>query len=205
MKTAYLGDQRWYETPEGLLPGVTTVLAWGDRHNTALAEWRKRVGEEEAERISRESREAGTAMHEAIECRLLGRPEPEKTARVAGLMESIGPFIDRIEPLHLEIPLYSRRIGLAGRCDCIGRIGGRLTVIDFKNSTKPKKVDWIRNYFLQVAAYAGMYTDLFEPVDRGAIAIAVVGHPVQVFEFEVGRYMKPLGDLVFEFYASIAE
>jgi genome maintenance exonuclease 1 len=89
----------------------------------------------------------------------------------------IRPTIDRIDNIHyIESPLWSERIGLAGRTDVIGEFDGKLSIIDFKTSLKLKKEEWIDNYFEQVTAYSLMYKErVGTPINQVVIIISVDG------------------------------
>jgi ATP-dependent exoDNAse (exonuclease V) beta subunit len=93
------------------------------------------------------------------------------------------PLLNRIDNIHAqEIALYSDHLRLAGRVDCIAEFDGKLSIIDFKTSKKPKKKEWIENYFAQAAAYAIMYEERTGiPINRSVIMIAVEGDDPQIF------------------------
>ena len=125
--------------------------------------WRKKVGEEEANRITKESTFRGTKYHDVVEYYI-------KNGTIDGLdmlpstkflFLSSKKNLDRIDNIHaLEKSLYSDYLGLAGRVDCIAEFDGELAVIDFKTSTKIKPEKWIENYFVQETAYACMYFEM---------------------------------------------
>jgi len=90
---------------------------------------------------------------------------------------------DHLDNVHMqEVPLYSDYLKVAGRVDCVAEWDGRLSIIDFKTSTKPKKREWIQGYFMQASAYAVMYEELtMKPVSRLVIVVAVEHDDPQVF------------------------
>ena len=123
--------KRWYVTPyQQCYPSMTTVLdATTDK--SALKAWRERVGEAEAERVSAASREVGTEMHANLERFLLGDPMVITSERSRLLMRCMLPVMARIDEIrHIEAPLYSDTLRLAGRTDLIAEFDGGLSVID---------------------------------------------------------------------------
>ena len=144
---------RVYKTPSGFAyPSVTTVT--GLHSAKGIAEWRKRVGNEEANRVSAKASGRGTRIHSLCESYLRGEPcEPNITD--AEMFGSMREWLSDIDNIHaLEDPLYSDHLQVAGTVDCIAEFQGKLAVIDFKTSSKPKDRDDIHNYFMQTAAYA---------------------------------------------------
>jgi genome maintenance exonuclease 1 len=156
-----ISGQRFYVTPSGKkLPSITTVLGYSTKH--VIEEWRKRVGEQEADKISTRASMRGTKFHNMLEKYL--RNEVPKNVfedvmpdmRMA--FNDIRSTIDKIDNIrHIEQSLYSETLGVAGRSDVIAEYDGVLSIIDFKTSRKEKKEDWIQNYFEQGAGYAYMY------------------------------------------------
>lgn len=172
---------RVYKTPNGkAYPSITTVL--GIRNKGALQEWRARVGEAEAARVARHASTRGTALHLAVE-RYIDNEEryfaEGEMPHVKDMFNSIKPVLDnRIDNIRLqEAPLYSDHLGLAGRVDLIAEFDGRLSIIDFKTSSRIKTVDEIDSYFIQMAAYAIMTEERTGvPVSQGVIVMAVENH-----------------------------
>jgi ATP-dependent exoDNAse (exonuclease V) beta subunit len=172
---------RFYTTPSGkAYPSITTVL--GIRNKGALQEWRARVGEVEAARVSRHASTRGTALHTAVE-RYIDNEEhyfaEGEMPHVKDMFNSIKPILDsRIDNVRLqEAPLYSEHLGLAGRVDLIAEFDGRLSIIDFKTSSRVKNEDEIDSYFIQMAAYAIMCEERTDtPVSQGVIVMAVENH-----------------------------
>ena len=104
------------------------------------------------------------------------------------------PLLDRIDNIHgQEVALYSDHLRLAGRVDCIAEYNGKLSIIDFKTAAKPKRKEWIDNYFAQAAAYAIMYEERTDiPIDQSVIMIAVEGDEPQVFIEKRDNYVELL-------------
>jgi genome maintenance exonuclease 1 len=142
-------DRRYYNTPDGnKYPSITTVLGQ-TADKTKLFEWKKRVGEKEANRVSKQATTHGTRFHKECERYLLNEKFDKSI-----LFRAIRPTLDRISTVKcLEQAVYSDRLGVAGTVDCIAEMDGEISVIDFKTSKKPKNEEWIQDYFIQAAFY----------------------------------------------------
>lgn len=153
---------RRYVTPSGIkYPSITTVLGHFTKH--AIQEWRNRVGEEEANKVSARAAGRGTSLHTICE-RYIDNEEDyfEKAMpHVRGMFNSIKPILDeRIGVVYMqEVPLYSDHLRLAGRVDLIAEFDGIPSIIDFKTASRQKTVEDITDYFQQEAAYAVMYEE----------------------------------------------
>lgn len=188
--------ERFYITPSGKrLPSVTTVLSHFKKK--AMIEWRNRVGHEEADRISKRASMRGTKFHNMMESYLrnedgyLDGVMPDMRQAFNDMKETLD-LIDNIR--YIESPLYSEKLGIAGRTDVIAEFAGVPSIIDFKTSTKEKKEQWIDNYFEQGTAYALMYEELVnEPIDQIVILISVdfMERP-QVFIRDKNQYIQNL-------------
>ena len=164
---------RLYKTPSGrAYPSVTTVT--GLHSAKGIAEWRKRVGEAEANRISGKASARGTRIHQYCEDYLRGNLF-EADMFDLEMFNSIKFLLDDIDNIHaLETPLYSDHLEIAGTVDCIAEFQGKLSIIDFKTASKPKDRDDIHNYFMQCAAYSVAFEELTKiPVTRLVILMAV--------------------------------
>ncbi len=173
---------RVYQTVTGLkYPSVTSVLSMMDK--TAFYEWRKRVGEEEANRISARATRRGTAIHSLCEDYLYGK-NPEPTMFDSQVFNSIKPHLDKIDNIHaLESKLYSDHLQVAGTVDCIAEYDGKLSVIDFKTSRRIKKKEDISGYFIQTAAYAVAFEELTGiPVSRLVIIMGIDDEEPLIFK-----------------------
>ena len=146
-------EGRLYKTPSGrAYPSVTTVT--GLHSAKGIAEWRRRVGEEEANRVSARASARGTRIHSLCENYLLGHEVTPDIFDV-DVFGQIKYWLEDINNIHcLETPLYSDFLQVAGTVDCIAEFQGKLSVIDFKTSSKVKDRDDIHAYFMQTAAYA---------------------------------------------------
>lgn len=179
LPTEEVDGKRYYVTPNGKkLPSVTTVL--GHFKKQSIIEWRNRIGHAEAQKISTRASIRGTKFHSLLEkyisndhSLLLEDVMPD----MRQAFNDIRPTIDRIDNIHyIESPLWSERLGLAGRTDVIAEFDGMLSIIDFKTSLKEKKEEWIDNYFEQGTAYSLMYKERIGiPINQIVIIISVDG------------------------------
>lgn len=191
---------RKYRTPEGIdYPSITTVLSILSRDS--IAAWRKRVGEEEANRISYRASTRGTAVHEIIE-KYINNDEDYRDGYTPDIIQSfldLKPILDqRIGRVFAqEAPLYSNHLGVAGRVDCVAEFDGKLSIIDFKTSRKPKQTKWITNYFMQESAYAIMWEERTEmPIVQLVTIISVDNHEPQVFIEHRDNWVRPLRETI---------
>lgn len=188
-----LNGSRFYKTPEGLFPSVTTVVGW--EKQKFFSEWRSK-NPEESKRVTAR----GTKFHSLLEKYI--KNETIDFDNLHSMQKSlftlIKPEIDKLDNIvALEQPLYSKVIGLAGRADCIGEYDGKLSVIDFKASTKEKRESDIDNYFAQATAYALMFQERTGTViDNFAIIIACEDGLRQVFQGKPLHYVKHLSKLI---------
>jgi ATP-dependent exoDNAse (exonuclease V) beta subunit len=173
---------RVYKTPSGKsYPSVTTVT--GLLNKQAINEWRKRVGEAEANRISGTASKRGTRVHSLCES-YLNNEHVVPDLFDAETFKTIKPLLNNIQDIHcLETPLYSDHLEIAGTVDCIAKYNGRVSVIDFKTSKRKKTRDSIQNYFMQCSAYAVAFEERTNiPVDRLIILMTVDDEDAIVFE-----------------------
>lgn len=185
---------RKYFTPEGnAYPSITTVLSILGKE--AIMAWRARVGEEEANRISRQAGTRGTAVHKLCEDYIDNLEDYKKKHMPANLMtfNSIKPLLD--ESLNnvwfQEAFLYSDKLKCAGQVDCIAEWDGVLSVIDFKTSRRVKKEEDILNYFIQICFYAAAFLERTGvAIKQGVIVMAVDDSEPQVFKFNTYDYLQ---------------
>ena len=178
---------RRYKVPNGeMYESVTTALGNQPGKKEGLMEWRRRVGNDEANRISRKAAGRGTAVHSIIEDYLNNKEDPCKDMMpdAVVMFKQLQPILDKsISKVYMqEAPLWSDKYRLAGRVDCIADIKGKLSVVDFKTSMKIKKREWVKDYFLQTAAYSHMIKEMYgDTVDQTVIFIAVEDKDPQIF------------------------
>lgn len=191
---------RRYRTPEGVdLPSITTVLSILSRDS--IMKWRRRVGAEEANRISHRASTRGTAVHAIIE-KYINNEENFKdgyTPDIIGSFLDLKPILDgRIGRVYAqEAPLYSNHLGVAGRVDCVADFDGKLSIIDFKTSMKPKRKDWITNYFMQESAYSIMWEERTgRPITQLVTIISVDNHEPQIFIEHRDNWVRPLRETI---------
>ena len=183
--------KRYYVTPDGnSYPSITSVLS--QQENLGLEAWKAKVGEKEAKRISQESAHIGTSVHQLAEFYLSNyiiklENEDKKIVDTFNRLRFLLGNINNI--VGLEIPLFSDLLRVAGTCDCIAEYNGRLSVIDFKTSRRPKKEEWIDNYYMQTFAYKLMFEEM-TGVEINQIVILVAC----VDSFDVQVFRKPAKD-----------
>lgn len=189
---------RYYKTPTGTLyPSVTTVT--GIMNLEAIKQWRTRVGDAEANRISTQATRRGTRVHKLCEDYLNNDVINPSDYTVVDLdnFRSFREIIDQhIDNIHLqEQRLYSDHLALAGTVDCVAEYAGRLSIIDFKTARKAKNRDFITNYFCQATAYAIMYEERTGiPVPNIVIMISVDDDFPQIFTSKRDYHVKELID-----------
>ena len=184
MKTENVNGKRIYVTPDGdKYPSITTIL--GELNKAAIQKWRKRVGETEANKISGKASRRGTSVHSVCESYIKNEDGyfDGQTPNIIELFKTIEPFLERVDNIHgVELALYSKHFGVAGRTDLIAEFDGVLSVIDYKTSNKIKKKEWCESYFAQCAFYAVAYEELTKiPVSQVVIVIAVDEEQPQLF------------------------
>jgi genome maintenance exonuclease 1 len=174
-----VNGQRLYATPDGAkLPSVTTIL---DRtkpaeKRVALENWRRRVGSEKAQQITTEAANRGTRMHSYLEHYVINGSHkdpgtnPFSWASHAMAEKVIQEGLNKVtEFWGTEVPLYFPQI-YAGTTDCVGLHEGQPAILDFKQTNRPKRTEWIEDYFLQLAAYAEAHNEVHGTrIQRGVI------------------------------------
>ena len=155
---------RYYKVPDAdefvNLVSITSITSFWNREK--FAKWRKKIGEDKANEITRKATSRGTDTHTLIEHYLLNEETLPEVQPISDFLYKIAkPTLNNIDNIHaLEGSLYSKQLGVAGTVDCIAEYDGELAVIDFKTAAAPKPRDWIDGYFVQAAAYACMYYEL---------------------------------------------
>ena len=183
LNTVTENGKRCYVTPTGeKYPSVTTVLS--NYKKDGIIKWRKRVGEKAANKISTKASRRGTKVHKLCEDYLNNESAFQGyTPDNVDMFKTIQPTLNEIEVVYAqERTLFSHHLKTAGRVDCVGKFRGKTHIIDFKTSNKPKKWEWIDNYFMQGSAYSVMWEEMTGvPVPYIAIIIAVADDTPQVF------------------------
>lgn len=194
------GDTRLYETPTGeRYPSVTTVLGkMSDK--TALNEWRARVGEAEANKVSARAATRGTNIHTMCEKYILGEEVDTSMPSNMDVFRQIKMVLDEKVDLirATECTLFSHYLKIAGTCDLIANYNGRLSIIDYKTSTKRKRKDWIEGYFLQASLYSYMLWEMTGILVKDIVIIIGVDDEIdsQVFVERPSNYIEKAVDQV---------
>jgi len=196
---------RYYEVPsdDGLskLVSITSIISHVNRG--IFIEWRKKVGTEEADKITKAATSRGTDMHTLVEHYLKNDQVLPKVQPLSDILFKLAkPKLDLINNIHaLETSLYSQKLGVAGTVDCIAEYDGELAIIDFKTSKKPKPKDWIEHYFVQCAAYACMLYEMTGIIVKKFVIIMSCesGECVVYEEYDKSKYIKLLTKYIREF------
>lgn len=190
-----VNGKRHYQIGHNRYPSITTVLG-STSDKTYLTEWRNRIGNIEADRITKLSSSRGTNLHLMCEDYLNNKPLSCKMPNALEMFYSVKPLLHKIDNIHCqEACLYSDIIKIAGTVDCIAEYDGILSVIDFKNSRRKKTKEHIFDYFLQETFYALAYQEITKiKIQQIVTIIAVENEDPQVFVESVRPYIKPLID-----------
>lgn len=167
MNTVNIEGRRYYVTPNGNKhKSVTTVISNNPVKKKSLAEWRQRVGQEKAQRISTRSATRGTRYHKLVENYFNNEHDPNlyKDIPLVWMMFNCSrKILDNINNIYLqEAALYSDHLRIAGRVDCIAEYNGKLSIIDFKTSAEEKKEAYLYDYYIQEMAYACMLWEVYQ-------------------------------------------
>lgn len=192
--------KRYYTLADGTkLPSVTTVI--GAKGKQAIMEWRNRVGAEEANRVSKKASSRGTNVHTLCERYLNNGPLGMIMPDALEMFLPLKPYLNRINNIHYqECALWSLKLGMAGRVDCIAEFDGVLSVIDFKTSKRIKKKEDIGSYFAQCVAYACMYEELIgRGIDQIVVIMAVENSEPLLFVERTEDHINTLLEYI-EFY-----
>jgi len=183
------------------LVSITSVTSHWKREQ--IQAWRNRVGEEEANRVSKKATTRGTDMHTLTEHYLNNEELPKAKVPISQILFNIAkPDLNRINNIILqERAMYSLRLGIAGTPDCIGEFDGELSIIDFKTSKSPKPLKWIEGYFVQASAYACMLYELTGiKAKKLVIIMACEDGECKVYEErDVFKYVKLLDQYIRKF------
>ena len=196
---ALIDGKRHYDVGiQEKLPSVTTILqaTQSDEKKAILAKWRQNVGENKAEFIKNDAAERGTIMHRILEGYLLGQGHADLSdqGQLAGVMakkvieSGIRGHLDEI--WGSEITVYYPGL-YAGATDCVGVYDGRPAIIDFKQSNKPKRKEWIEDYFVQLAAYAMAHNYVYNTkIQSGIILMCTKDKLFQKFEIKDKEFQR---------------
>ena len=202
--------QRHYDISNEKLPSVTTILSQtqSEEKKQKLAEWKARMGEQRADRIRDISAMRGTSMHTYLEGYITDQKHLDLTAlgQEAGKMANVvirSGLGDLEEVWGTEVTLYYPGL-YAGATDVVGIYNGRESIIDFKQTNKPKQREWISDYFTQLAAYAMAHNHVYgTKIQSGVILMCSKDCFFQKFEVsdkEFQGYMHKFHRRVDQFY-----
>jgi len=199
LKTQNHEGKRYYVTPKGdKFISITSLL--GNLSKQGIIEWRRRVGEAEANKISRQASGRGTRVHNICESYIKGEEGilEGQLPDAVEMFNSINPLLDRIDNVHvIEGALYSDELGVAGRTDLIGEFDGKLSVIDYKTSRKRKTWEMCHGYFMQGAFYAHAYEERTGiPINDLIIIMAVESDEPLLFKETKDRWLEPLKQVI---------
>lgn len=194
---------RKYFTPEGkIYPSVTTVLGIQDK--SGLEAWKKRVGEETAALISKQATVRGTAVHKLAEDYLDNKDtylKDHMPSNIDSFMQIKSIIDQRIDNIWFqETFLYSDYLQTAGQVDCIAEFDGKLSIIDFKTSRRPKKREYIKGYFMQESFYAVAFEERTKKPIKQLVTIITVDNDIpQVFVEDRDDHIKDFMQLRIDF------
>jgi genome maintenance exonuclease 1 len=185
-----IDGKRVYVTPEGnVYPSITSIL--GQQPKPGIEAWKEKVGYQEANRIMKESSALGTMVHSLCEDYLYNEKlqcEDEEAISVFNRLRFLLGNIDNI--YCIEAPLHSNILKVAGTADCIAEYNGVLSVIDFKTSRKPKREDWIEDYFIQAFFYSAAFFEMTGALPEQIVILVAVRN-----SFEVQVFKKPFKEM----------
>ena len=192
---------RYYKVPdlEELLRLVSITSVTSHFNREIFVKWRKKVGEEEAQKITKAATNRGTDMHSLVENYLYNKDLPPVPPLPDFLFKIAKTDLKRINNIYaLEGSLYSKQLGIAGTVDCIAEFDGELAIIDFKTSKKPNPREWIDHYFVQCMAYGAMLYELTGISIKKLVIIMACenGECVVYEERDKSKYLKLLTEYI---------
>ena len=201
---------RYYSVPdEDELLKLVSITSVTSHHNKEIfVKWRKKVGDAEVDRITRQATSRGTDTHTLTEAYLYNKDLPEVQPLSKMLFQIYKSELNKISRVHaLEGSLYSKELGIAGTVDCIAEYNGELAIIDFKTSKKPKPREWVDHYFVQCMAYGCMLYELTGIAVKKLVIIMACenGESIVYEEYDKKKYIKLLTEYIREFIQSKIE
>ena len=204
LKRETIDGVRYYSIPEvdELVKLVSITSVTSHFNKEIFVNWRKRVGDVEADKITKAATTRGTDMHTLTEYYLKNDDLPEVPPISEFLFKIAKGTLNKIDNIYaLEGPLYSKQLGIAGTVDCIAEYDGELAIIDFKTSKKPKPRNWIEHYFVQAMAYGCMLYEMKGISIKKLVIIMACenGECVVYEETDKAKYIKLLGEYIRKF------
>ena len=204
LEREHIDGVRYYKIPDEdeLVKMVSITSVTSHFNKEIFVKWRKKVGNEEADRITKAATGRGTDMHTLTEHYLKNEDLPEVRPISDFLFKIAKGKLNKIDNIYaLEGPLYSKELGIAGTVDCIAEYDGELAIIDFKTSKKPKPRNWVEHYFVQCMAYGCM---LYERKGISIKKLVIImacenGECVIYEERDKAKYIKLLGEYINKF------
>ena len=192
---------RYYDTPNGKkLVSITSVISHYNRE--IFREWRAKVGEQEANKVTKQATSRGTDMHTLAEYYLKNSKLPSVQPLSEMLFKQAKPTLNKIDNIHAqEQALFSYELGIAGSVDCIAEYEGELAIIDFKTAKKPKPKKWVDHHFVQCAAYGCMLYEMTGIMVKKFVIIMSCedGEVVVYEEYDKRKYINLLSEYIREF------
>jgi len=204
LEREHVDGVRYYKVPdeEELIKMVSITSVTSHFNKEIFINWRKRVGNEKADKITKAATTRGTDMHTLTEHYLKNEDLPSVPPISEFLFKIAKRKLNLINNIYaLEGPLYSRQLGVAGTVDCIAEYDGELAIIDFKTSKKPKPREWIEHYFVQAMAYGCMLYEMKNISIKKLVIIMACenGECVVYEETDKSKYIKLLGEYIRKF------
>ena len=195
-----VNGSRHYSLDGSNLPSVTTILSAtkSEEDKAAILAWKQRVGNAEAERIKKEASARGSSMHSYIEQFLHGKlnqdllEDDNRSKKMAEEIIDNGLNNKLTEVWGAEATVYFPGAkGYAGTADCLGVYEGRESILDFKQSNKPKKIEYIEDYFLQIGAYSLAHNTVYNSnITQGVVLMCTVDRLFQDFKIEGNKLIE---------------
>ena len=204
LEREHVDGVRYYKVPdeEELIKMVSITSVTSHFNKEIFINWRKKVGNEKADKITKAATTRGTDMHTLTEHYLKNEDLPSVPPISEFLFKIAKRKLNLINNIYaLEGPLYSRQLGVAGTVDCIAEYDGELAIIDFKTSKKPKPREWIEHYFVQAMGYGCMLYEMKNIAVKKLVIIMACenGECVVYEETDKTKYIRLLGRYINKF------
>lgn len=201
--TESIDGKRYYVGTSGnKLPSVTSILS--TIYGGWVHEWRAKVGEDVANKISAQAARRGTAIHKMCEDYIMNKPEYLKDHVPVNIQmfNSMKPELHRINNVYaVEAPLFSEKVRTAGRVDCIAQFDGYPSIIDYKTSRRIKSQEDIESYFVQMTLYSLMFEDMTNIKCKQLVVIMGVDHEdPSVFIVDRKEYISKAAEAISNYY-----